>query len=562
MIGEVVSKLRQAGHLIPSGQDSTVYRAYTESRQSAVAAKLRGRRQRQQRQQRQRWTRARPRCARGPPRPAPHKPLFDDSPLAEDAAEDDEDDFDAEDDRDLTPAEDDREDGDELLREAVDEVEDEAGACQAGYRGAARGPDAGAARVGRAQELAERLRGTGPPALAEVDQARGLAARERDGARAEVAALRAKLEAAETRLTERGQQLHQQRQDGAELLRRAQRAEAELVRAARGGEPEGRRGRCGRFCPQSQRPAGTLGYKWASVAWRPEGCTRAARGSRLAVRGAAREARSPAGRPAHRGTRGLDPRGHPHPGQAPASPRPGSPPASAGPRQCTPWRWAPWPRATTPTRRRCASSVELQEQGGMDAPALARRFHLQRAASRPPTRRPSRWPRPRPISLTHGRSQTLCAACARPTMSGRIRRRRRDPRCCGAPRRPDPEARRPGPDRTQALRCLRESLMWASQAANGSITTGEVAPKGRPATPAPRRRGGAPTLGMGMPLGMGRKAPSWRAREAMSATTATTTARRGQRPSAGDLHPGHAHHALAAVAPLAESDRSRWRTAR
>lgn len=29
------------------------------------------------------------------------------------------------------------------------------------------------------------------------------------------------------------------------------------------------------------------------------------------------------------------------------------------------------------------------------------------------------------------------------------------------------------PDRTQALRCLRESLMWASQAANGSITTGE-----------------------------------------------------------------------------------------
>lgn len=208
-----------------------------------------------------------------PPRPAPYKPLFDDSPLAEDAAEDDEDDFDAEDDRDLTPAEDDREDEDEL-REAVDEVEDELAHAKQDIEALRADLVQARRELDEARELAERLRETGRQRFAEVDQARELAARERDEARAEVAALRAKLEAAETRLTERGQQLHQQRQDGAELLRRAQRAEAELCALREGGEPEEEARPVWEVLPAvTETSWEDLGYKWASVAWRPEGCT-------------------------------------------------------------------------------------------------------------------------------------------------------------------------------------------------------------------------------------------------------------------------------------------------
>lgn len=113
--------------------------------------------------------------------------------------------------------------------------------------------------------LADRLRETGRQRFAEVDEAREQAVRERDAARAEAATLRAalldteaerdaaraewaegrrtfsaeigalrgKLDAAEVRLTERGQQLQQQRQDGADLLRRAEKAEEECERLRR-----------------------------------------------------------------------------------------------------------------------------------------------------------------------------------------------------------------------------------------------------------------------------------------------------------------------------------------
>jgi hypothetical protein len=109
--------------------------------------------------------------------------------------------------------------------------------------------------------LADRLRETGRQRFAEVDEAREQAVRERDAARAEAATLRAalidteaerdaaraewaegrrtfsteigtlrgKLDAAEVRLTERGQQLQQQRQDSADLLRRAEWAEGRLA---------------------------------------------------------------------------------------------------------------------------------------------------------------------------------------------------------------------------------------------------------------------------------------------------------------------------------------------
>lgn len=239
MIGEVVSKLRQAGHLIPSGQDSTVYRAYTESRQSAVAAKLRG----------EAPAPAAPAAPAvdprqaalplaEPPRPAPYKPLFDE------------------------------------LREAVDEVEDELAHAKQDIEALRADLVQARRELDEARELAERLRETGRQRFAEVDQARELAARERDEARAEVAALRAKLEAAETRLTERGQQLHQQRQDGAELLRRAQRAEAELCALREGGEPEEEARPVWEVLPAvTETSWEDLGYKWASVAWRPEGCT-------------------------------------------------------------------------------------------------------------------------------------------------------------------------------------------------------------------------------------------------------------------------------------------------
>lgn len=116
-----------------------------------------------------------------------------------------------------------------------------------------------------ARALADRLRETGRQRFAEVDAAREQAVRERDAARAEAATLRAalldteaerdaaraewaegrrafsaeigalrtKLDAAEVRLTERGQQLQQQRQDGADLLRRAEKAEEECERLRR-----------------------------------------------------------------------------------------------------------------------------------------------------------------------------------------------------------------------------------------------------------------------------------------------------------------------------------------
>lgn len=149
LIGEVVSKLRQQGHLIPAGEDRTVYGAYERGRSWRAPA-----------------------LPLGPvaqPKPSLYTtPLFPDgpgpalaqprsaAPAAPAAREEDEDDFDADDDRHMAGADEDEADEDEL-REAVDEVEGE---------------------LARAKKEMEGLR-------ADLVQAR----RERDGAREEIALL-------------------------------------------------------------------------------------------------------------------------------------------------------------------------------------------------------------------------------------------------------------------------------------------------------------------------------------------------------------------------------------
>ncbi len=101
MIGEVVQRLRQASHLIPSGQDQAIYKAYTDARKLAMHAIISGAAApaADQRQA------ALPLAEQ--PKPAPYVPLFQDGPLAAgaDAEDEDEDEFDDED-QGAPPAED------------------------------------------------------------------------------------------------------------------------------------------------------------------------------------------------------------------------------------------------------------------------------------------------------------------------------------------------------------------------------------------------------------------------------------------------------------------------
>jgi len=309
MIGEVVQRLRQASHLIPSGQDQAVYRAYCEARTAAVSRAA------------VEDTKTMPLPFEAPaPRPY-SAPLFSDGPGAEILGKveaDEEDDADDAEERedneadclacgDLGCKECEEPEAepihvrDYLRRDLEDEIAELRGQAeilrqigdrlrQANGDGPCNPPDLVAAldclidahnETMRECELAAKAHAQALKTmegmereLKETREGWELAARERDATRAEVAALRAKLEAAEARLTERGQQLHQQRQDGAELLRRAERAEAELRALREGGEPEEEARPVWEVLPAvTETSWEDLGYKWASVAWRPEGCT-------------------------------------------------------------------------------------------------------------------------------------------------------------------------------------------------------------------------------------------------------------------------------------------------